>query len=80
MDEQLDNQVSDDPTDYDVASKDAALELSDKPFICVMCKMHKTWTVGEQEFMQNLKTQGLIERVKEPKRCSDCRAALKRAA
>lgn len=79
MDEQLDNQnVSDDPKDYDAAAKDE--ELTDKPFICVMCKMHKTWTVGEQEFMANLKTQGLIERVKAPKRCSDCRAALKRAA
>lgn len=72
--------LNEDNRDYDREAKDASIELTDKPYICVMCRMHKTWTVGEQEFMQKLKDAGRIERVREPKRCADCRAQLKRTA
>lgn len=48
-------------------------EFSSLKLICVDCDEQFDWTTGEQEFLLNLKNQGLISSINQPKRCQSCR-------
>lgn len=45
----------------------------DIEIICSDCKSHFTFTVGEQNFMENLYRNGQIKGLVNPKRCVPCR-------
>ncbi len=50
----------------------------DKELICADCSESFIWTTGEQNFMEQLYSEGKVKKVTTPKRCSKCRATRKK--
>ena len=51
--------------------------IEDKKIVC-FCGEEFIWTAGAQKFIEQLKQDGKIDEVHEPRRCFDCRVKRKK--
>lgn len=52
-------------------------DLHERIFTCIDCSENFAWTVGEQQYLNDLLEKGYIKTVFEPQRCKRCRKARK---